>query len=319
MGWRMIVAAMMLTSAAAGAAICSDDMRIQMHPSMDQRQQSMLRQWLVEAARTVSDYGGAVPVPCASIEVMTANRGQGPVPWAQVIRSGQEGIRFYVNLDYSAEAFRQDWTAMHEFSHLLLPFPGNDAPWFSEGLASYLQYLLLGRAGILTQEQALSSLDGGFRRGRAAASKHNKSLRNLSGAMWASRSYQRVYWSGAAYFFHIDVALRRLPAPSSLQQVVADFVACCRHSGRSWSVPQLIDQFDRLSGTSLFSHHYRQIIDDRGFPDVSDAYAWLGMVADGASLQLSPEPELRRRRTQLVMGAPAVKPGARPDVAGRWQ
>src|SRR5690349_3931578 len=64
----------------------------------------------------------------------------------------------------SAE-FADDWTAVHELSHLMHPYLGDRGTWLAEGLATYYQNVLRARSGMLTPAQAWDRLYQGFKRG----------------------------------------------------------------------------------------------------------------------------------------------------------
>ena len=262
-------------------------------------ERAKLDRWLGEAAQAVADLAGQHPVPCARIRVYDGGRGKGAVPWAQIDRGEREGIRFYVDYRLPLNSLRGDWTAMHEFSHLLIPFPGNDQPWFSEGLASYLQYLLMARAGILSADEAIKRLDRGFRRGIDDDGHGDVALETLSREMWRRHAFRRVYWSGAAYFLAVDTELRR-KGKGSLTQVLGQFVACCRQQNRHWTVDTLVQAFDRLSGTTLFADTRSSMMPQTGFPDLSRSYEYLGLVRTEAGLSLTSGSPWRERRQQLV-------------------
>ncbi|MBY5922269.1 hypothetical protein [Ferrimonas balearica] len=268
-------------------------------------QQAKLQHWLEESAQTLALVSGEFPLERARITITPTRRGYGPVPWARVVRRQPEGIHFYVDPTYPPESYRQDWTALHEFSHLLIPYPGDDDIWFSEGLASYYQNLLRGRAGIVTPEQALKELDAGFQRGERDAARRRQTLRELSPRMWRTGSYMRVYWSGAAYFFSVDTALRQ-ELGISLDTVLARFIECCRQSYRRWSASSLIRTFDHLAGGQQFDQHYRQVIDSRSFPDLSGPYQRLGLSRQGRRLTLDPAPSAVAARQALFTGSGAT-------------
>ncbi len=276
----------------------STEVEIEFDRSIPVSDQAKLRSWIDHAANQLSRVGGRFPIDNATIILHKTDRGRGPVPWARVQRYGGEGIHFYINPHYSEQAFVDDWTALHEFSHLLIPYPGNRGIWFSEGLASYYQNLLRARAGVVSPEKALQDLNAGFERGRKDARRKGRSLAELSPQMWQTRSYMRVYWSGAAYFLNVDVALRQ--QGQSLDQVIAAFLACCRQQWRRWDEQSLIATFDELSGDTLFQQHYEAIIEATDFPSVQDSYRWLGVQTQGRSLRLDTDDQYHQRRAALL-------------------
>ncbi|MBY6188482.1 hypothetical protein KUV89_17855 [Marinobacter hydrocarbonoclasticus] len=276
----------------------AEDLSIRFQGDFTSAEKQKLTLWLEHSAATLSTVSGRFPLEQANIRVTATHNGRGPVPWARVIRHRQEGIHFYVDPGYPAQAYYDDWTALHEFSHLLIPYPGDNDIWFSEGLASYYQNLLRGRSGVVTPQQALEDLDAGFRRGEKDARRKRRSLRELSPAMWRTGSYMRVYWSGAAYFLTVDMALRT-ERDTSLDRVLSDFIACCRQLNRQWNAATLIATLDRLSESELFSYYHRQIIDDRAFPDLSEPYQQLGLIRTSTGLKMSQSAEAIESRKAL--------------------
>ena len=116
-------------------------------------EQNKILYWLQQHAEAVATLYGEFPIPNARVRVEKAASAGQPVPWGQVIRGREEGVLLQVNPEFSQAEFVSDWTAAHEFSHLFIPFPGNQDSWFSEGLATYLQNTLRVRAGMLTEQQ----------------------------------------------------------------------------------------------------------------------------------------------------------------------
>ncbi|RCU51577.1 hypothetical protein DU002_03655 [Corallincola holothuriorum] len=269
-------------------------------PALSPSQQEKVRRWLQETALVVSKISGQFPIPIAHIEVKVASYGQGPVPWGQITRGTPNGITFYVNPEQSLRQFQQDWTGVHEFSHLLIPFPGSADIWLSEGLASYYQNILRGTQGILTEEQVWQEMHAGFLRGQKDAIQKDRPLRELSGSMWSTGSYKRVYWSGAAYFLLADVRLQKLGSPHSMASVMAGFQACCRMLPQEWNGPEMILRFDQLSESDVFSTLYGEIIDQAVFPDLTEAYTWLGLDLMGGRLEPDSATKFKQRRLKLI-------------------
>ena len=85
--------------------------------------------------------------------------GGSAVPFGHVIRDGGEAVRFFVNDDKPLDKYLGDWTATHEFAHLLLPYIESKQKWISEGFASYYQNVLLARRGVYSEEEARVWMD----------------------------------------------------------------------------------------------------------------------------------------------------------------
>ncbi|MEO0998250.1 MAG: hypothetical protein AAFX58_12100, partial [Pseudomonadota bacterium] len=166
----------------------------------------VLEGWLRSAAGNVAALYGRFPNRSPQVVVLPASRrSASPVPFGMVSRNGGESVLFYVAPDRELPDFVGDWTATHEFSHLLLPYVREK--WVAEGFATYLQNVLLARGGAYREDYAWRRLAEGFARG--AASSPELSPRAASrGGGWGST--MKVYWSGAWRALAADIELRRM-------------------------------------------------------------------------------------------------------------
>ena len=122
-----------------------------------------------------------------------------------------------VSTSATDDALYGEWVGVHEFSHLLIPPVNREDAWLSEGLASYYQEMLRGRAGLLADDVAWGALVDGFDRGKQQAD--DRPLAAQSATMDQEGGYVPVYWGGAAILFNLDVALRK--NGRSLDELVA--------------------------------------------------------------------------------------------------
>jgi hypothetical protein len=154
------------------AQITGATLRIEVLPPVDDKKAAEIVEWLRSASGNVSLAYGRFPVPSPRIVVVpTGNSpwgGNSPVPFGRVTRNGEEKVEFFVNAERPIEEFYDDWTATHEFSHLMLPYVSGRHKWISEGFASYYQNVLMSRAGRYTPKRAWTKLHEGFERGRAS-------------------------------------------------------------------------------------------------------------------------------------------------------
>lgn len=263
--------------------------------------------WLEEAANAVARVHGRYPVPYAQLIAVSGDWGGEPVPWAQVWRGGGPGVHFFVDASASLAAFREDWTAPHELSHLLLPFVTRRDAWFSEGLASYYQNVSRARAGLLSPEAAWQKLHEGFDRGRAATD--GRSLDELMRSRSRDGSVMRVYWSGAAMWLLADLAWRE--RGSSLDAALGALSRCCLPGDRAWTAGELAAKLDELAGAPVLAplvRHWRQA---DGFPDLGPAWARLGIDASGPRLAYRGGAQEAARR-RAIMAPPSPPSGASP-------
>lgn len=222
-------------------------------------------------ARSVGNVYGRFPIPDVRIKIVAEPRqvwgGDSPVLFGRVTRHGGETIELLVNLDRPMADFYADWTATHEFSHLLLPRISWRQRWISEGFASYYQNVVMARAGQYSQQEAIRKLEEGFRRGRSSRPELSP---NGAAREGVRRARYKIYWSGAAIALLADVRLReRSGGTESLDVVLDRFQKCCMPSRERWSGTELFTMFDSLVDEPVFMPLYRQYADSPGFPDVS--------------------------------------------------
>jgi len=146
-----------------------------------------------------------------------------PVPWASTRRHYVQGVDFYIDPSFSLQAFLDDWTAPHEISHLSIPYLGRDQSWFAEGFASYMQYQIMQKLGICSEQQV--------------------------GEIYAEKIERvRPYYDRDQDF--VKVAHGR-----KFTGFIKEYLHCCRL--RDESFEELIESWDRLLGEPLFSELLR--------------------------------------------------------------
>ena len=246
---------------------------LEIRGSVDHENAGKLERWVQESAGQVVLAYGRFPVPATRVVIVPSQGSRwdddSPVPFGRVTRSGGETVELYVDVDRPLAELSADWTATHEFSHLLLPRISWRQKWISEGFASYYQNVLMARAGRYTLDQAIELLEQGFDRGRG--SRPELSM-NEAAQEGVRRARYKIYWSGAAIALLADVGLReRSGGAESLDVVLDRFQRCCLPSQRRWSGPELFAKFDSLIETPMFMPLYRQHADAAGFPDIESA------------------------------------------------
>ena len=256
--------------------------------------QSNLLKWIRSAALNVTRLYGHFPNPSPQIIVVPVSGfGRSAVPFGRVIRDGGEAVQFFVDPSRPLKDYLGDWTATHEFSHLLLPYVGNREKWISEGFASYYQNVLMARAGQYSETKAWQKLHDGFERARREAPA------SPSGASFG-RSRMMIYWSGAAVALLADVALRRRQEGSSLDARLAGLQACCLPSGRTWSGPELFAKLDEFGGGSVLLDLYERHADRPGMPDLVALYTELGIEISGNRVTLDDNAPLAHVRRAIM-------------------
>ncbi len=257
-------------------------LEIDLSPQLPSYRHDEVLGWIRDTADALAAVHGRWPRDRWRVRVIPYNtRGSDPVPWAQVNRGEPDTVSFYIDPRASREQLSGNWTAYHEFAHLLIPYRGWGDMWFSEGLASYYQNLLQARHGVFDEREMWQRLHDGFIRGRTNR-RPDLSLAELSPAMRENRSYMRVYWSGAWYFFRADTELRRRSnGRQSLDTALAGLNACC--ADKAMSAREIAVELDRVTGELLFVPLFDQVAASRALPPFEEQFSELGIeLSDGA-------------------------------------
>ncbi|MFV2089471.1 MAG: hypothetical protein ACC642_02340 [Pseudomonadales bacterium] len=199
--------------------------------------------WLRTAGSEVARVGGKFPNPDLQVIVQpVAGHGRSAVPFGYVIRDGGEAVRFFVDPTRPLEDYLGDWTAIHEFSHLLLPYVRSREKWISEGFASYYQNVLMARRGEYSESEAWNRLHRSFEQARKVRSPPRLDQLHRR-PFWEVRIL--IYWSGAAMALLADTRLRTLSeGRESLDTVLGRLQECCLPSGSTWRAEELFEKLD---------------------------------------------------------------------------
>jgi len=286
--------------AAETVRVADADMRIVSVPSRTNPISPEVVDWTRQTAEHITLAYGRFPNPHVRVLLLpVANRrGESAVQFGRVVRDGGETIELMVDPTKPEESFLGDWTATHEFSHLMLPYIDRGERWISEGFAQYYQNILLARAGRYTQLIAWQKLNDGLERGRKTA----PNLSPNEAAEGEQRNVRmKVYWSGAALALLADVELRRRSAgEESLDNVLGRFQSCCVPSRRTWTGMELFEKFDSLIDEPLFVDLYQRYADTTGFPEFRPLLDRLGIVVTERDVRLVDDAELSEIRDSLT-------------------
>lgn len=291
------------------ADVGNADIRIVVVPYRGRSAGPEVIDWTRQTARHVTLAYGRFPSPDARVLVFPASsrRGDSAVQFGRVVRDGGETVELLVDPAGPEEQFLGDWTATHEFAHLLLPFIDRDERWISEGFAQYYQNVLLARAGRYTQLHAWQKINDGLRRGATSAPGLSP---NEAAGGGERNARMKIYWSGAALFLIADVELRRRYNGSvTLDTVLERFQACCLPSRRAWSGRELFEAFDSLVDEPLFVELHRRYADSAGFPPFRPLLDQLGIRPDTAGIAFDDSSELAEIRAAITARRYTGEPG----------
>ena len=236
------------------------------------RDKAMLQDWILHAETGLSRLFGPLPYTYR-VHYHRITQGSGPTPWAHTDKRYGRSVHFYVNTAHSLQDFNSDWTASHELSHLMFPYVGSSDRWFSEGLASYLQYQIMYASSTISWNQAIDNLQERFLAASKKSGHRTASIVELSNMSSRAVSSVRLYLGGAAYFLMVDRALSE-EKKLRFAELIATYLQCCVYQ-KSHSARDMMELFNRISGSDIFTRVYEQTVMRSGFPDTANGLAWL--------------------------------------------
>lgn len=224
-------------------------------------EKAKVRRWLGETHEALEQLVGNLPFTTELYIHRTSSRE--PVPWANTERSHIQGVHFHIDPSYSLEDFRNDWTAPHELSHLVIPYVGRKNSWFAEGFASYMQYQVMHQMGVLDENAMRKRYQKNLRKADSRYAHKRMPFATAAPKLRAERNYPTMYWGGAAYFLQADTKLMNASRPG-LVATLASYTQCCRMQGHSLS--DVVASLDKLSGTTTLADLLKHFENQPGFP-----------------------------------------------------
>jgi hypothetical protein len=225
-------------------------------------QKSKLQSWITQTYLSVESFTAPFPFDTHIYFHKNLNSNE-PVPWAHTERDARQGVHFHVNPSYTLNAFKEDWTAPHELSHLLIPYLGKKYRWFAEGFASYMQYQVMTELGVLDEKEMDEKYMKRMSRAEQRFNMDEVSFTNAAAKLFAQKQYPVLYWGGASYFAQVDAKLRK--NGTSFQATLQSYLRCCRMRNHDFN--RLIQSWDRISDSDIFSTTAEIFKTRPGFPE----------------------------------------------------
>lgn len=259
---------------------------------------SFLCEWIRRSALEVLTVRPELPHDRVAVHLVPG-WGSAPSPLGLMLHSAPPSLAIVVGARAEEQAFTDDWVAVHELLHLLHPSFMGDAPWVTEGLATYYTEVARMRAGRLSEDEGWRRLAEGFARGRDEAEG-----RTLDESVAALRQgvYLPVYWAGALIALELDVAIRETTSNrASLDDVLTRLLS----RGSAASLAELKDAVDAIAGTPVFEPVLARHREGPVLRDTSSVLRRLGVIVEGEGVRLTDDGEqsdLRKRLTRLGRG-----------------
>jgi hypothetical protein len=255
------------------------ELRVVLPNSTDDVELQPLIPWVTATAEKLAGAYGVFPNPYTNIFLIPiGNYGwdsESAVSFGRVVRDGGETIELMINQNRPIAQYYQEWTPIHEFSHLMLPYLDREQRWVSEGFAQYYQNVFLARAGQHSAQDAWQKIYDGLERGRESVPGLSP---NEAARAPLRDARMKVYWSGASIALMADVELRRRSGGrQSLDSVLGELQRCCLPSTYSWSGDELFRKLDEFVDEPFLLDLYRRYANADEFPDARPLLEQLGV------------------------------------------
>jgi hypothetical protein len=188
-----------------------------------------------------------------------------PSPW----------LRVRIGRDTTAAQLREDWVLAHEMVHLAVPQLPRAQRWLHEGIATYVESLARGRAGLLWPARVWGAWSRSMPLGQPAAGDQG---------LDRTPTWARTYWGGAMFCLLADVRLRqRGTLERGLQQALQGVLAAGGDYRVAWPVTRLLATADATLGSqTTLMELYREMNDSPQPADLDGLWRDLGV--DGETL-----------------------------------
>jgi hypothetical protein len=247
----------------AGAAL-----RLEFADGFDAALRAPTRDALRTAALAVAAYfGGRFPVAAVRIRLNEVE-GHG-VHGGQTDNEPDLHIRLRIGAASTAASFRDDWVMVHEMIHLSIPDVPRGQIWFHEGIATYVEGVVRGRAGLERPLDVWHEWRAGMPKGLPGEG--DKGIDR-------TRTWGRTYWGGALFCLLADIRIRersklRLGLPQALQGVHAAGGSYAVH----WPLERTLAIADAAIGQTTLTDLHAQWAESPVSVDLPALWASLGV------------------------------------------
>ncbi|MGQ0505698.1 MAG: hypothetical protein ACT4TC_10305 [Myxococcaceae bacterium] len=274
-----------------GKSLRRDSLSIALLEGKTRASAETLQDWIDQAASEFLTVRTSLPFQHISVALLPVPNATEPALFGMALYSTPRSVALLVGGDASEKSFRTDWVAVHELLHLAHPVFQPQAPWLSEGLATYYTELARMRSGRFTEEAGWAELRAGFERGQEQAGQDT-----MEEVTRSTHRYLALYWSGALFALDADVHLREATKGAhSLDDLL--------HSGMS-SLKEFGEAADKLAGAPFFFGMLSQHWNSRAFTALPRLLKILG--AETTPLRHSPlrSALIRKNTVRLNGGSP---------------
>lgn len=239
--------------------------------------------WVHACASAVAAYFGRFPLPQVELLIV-------PEPGAGVLGGTSHAeptpwLRLRVGTGTTAEHFAADWVLVHEMAHLAVPRLPRTQNWLHEGIATYVEAVARGRAGLVNPRDVWSAWVRQMPLGLPQVGE---------GGLDETPTWARTYWGGAMFCLLADVRYRQRGTPErGLQHALQGVLEAGGDYRAVWPVQRLLATADAAIGQSTLIALYDEMKSRAVMVDLPALWRDLG-VADGVLRDDAPLAAVRR-------------------------
>ena len=245
-------------------------LELQFAPGFDARLRAEATAWVQRSANAVVGYFGRFPVPQAELLMVPAEGAgvRGGVTYGEPSLL----VRVRVGRETTKAQFLDDWIMVHEMIHLAVPRIPRSQNWLQEGLATYVESVARGRAGLVAPTTVWREWAKAMPQGQPQAG---------DAGLDHTPTWGRTYWGGAMFCLLADVQmLTRSARRAGLQQALQGVLAAGGNYGVAWSVERILATADAAVGQTTLTELYQRMKDSPAPAELDALWRKLGVVGN---------------------------------------
>lgn len=251
-------------------SVGSARLELQFAPGFDAPLRAEARAWVQRSADAVVGYFGRFPVPQVDV-LMVPGEGAG-VHGGVTYGVPSLLVRVRVGRDTTRAQFLDDWIMVHEMIHLAVPRIPRSQNWLHEGLATYVESVARGRAGLVAPATVWREWAKAMPQGQPQAG---------DAGLDHTPTWGRTYWGGAMFCLLADVQmLTRSARHAGLQQALQGVLAAGGNYAVPWSVQKILATADAAVGQTTLTDLYQRMKDSPEPAQLDALWRDLGVVGN---------------------------------------
>ena len=245
-------------------------LELQFAPGFDARLRAEATAWVQRSAGAVMGYFGRFPV--ANVVMLLVPADGAGVRGGVTYGEPSLLVRVRVGRETTKAQFLDDWIMVHEMIHLAVPRIPRSQNWLQEGLATYVESVARGRAGLVAPATVWREWARAMPQGQPQAG---------DAGLDHTPTWGRTYWGGAMFCLLADVQmLTRSARRAGLRQALQGVLAAGGNYGVAWSVERILATADAAVGQTTLTELYQRMKDSPEPAELDALWPDLGVLGD---------------------------------------